>query len=48
MNGYMMAALSEQRREALLRDARKLRSVPRHRSRRRPSVRSWLSAARHS
>jgi hypothetical protein len=48
MNGFETIALSEQRREALLHDARMVRSVPRHRSGRRPSVRSWLSRARHS
>jgi hypothetical protein len=39
--------LAEQRREALLHDARLVR-VPRNRSGRRPSVRSLLSRVRHS
>jgi hypothetical protein len=40
--------LAEQHREALLHDARLLRSVPRNRSGRRPSVWSLLSRVRHS
>ena len=48
MNHYYTTALAEEHRESLLNDARLLRSVPRNRSGRRPSVRSLLSRVRHS
>jgi hypothetical protein len=48
MTGYMMIALAEQRLEDLRHEARIARPVPRHRSGRRPSMRSWLSRARTS
>jgi hypothetical protein len=40
-------ALAEQRREALLHDARLVR-IPRNRSGRRPSMRTLLTRVRHS
>jgi hypothetical protein len=48
MNHFDTIALAEQHRESLLHDAQLLRSVPRSRSGRRPSVRSLLSRVRHS
>jgi hypothetical protein len=48
MDHFDNIALAEQRREALMHDAQMLRSVPRNRSGRRPSVRSLLSRVRHS
>ena len=48
MNHFDTIALAEQHREALLNDARLLRSTHRNRSGRRPSVRSLLSRVRHS
>jgi hypothetical protein len=48
MNHYETMVLAEEHREGLLRDARMLQAVPRHRSGRRPSVRSLLSRVRHS
>jgi hypothetical protein len=48
MDHFESLALAEQHREALLHDARMVRSVPRNRSGRRPSVRSLLSRVRHS
>jgi hypothetical protein len=48
MNHFDTIALAEQRRESLLHDAQMLRSVRRHRSGRRPSVRSLMSRVRHS
>jgi hypothetical protein len=48
MNHFDTIALAEQHREALLHDAERLRSVPRNRSGRRPSMRSLLSRIRHS
>jgi hypothetical protein len=48
MNHFDTIALAEQHRESLLHDARLVRSVPRSRSGRRPSVRSLLSRVRHS
>jgi hypothetical protein len=47
MNYFETVTLAEQRREGLLRDARMAHTVPRHRSGRRPSVRSLLSRVRH-
>jgi hypothetical protein len=48
MNHFDTIALAEQHRESLLHDAQLVRSVPRSRSGRRPSVRSLLSRVRHS
>ena len=48
MNHFDTIALAEQHRESLLHDAQMVRSVPRSRSGRRPSVRSLLSRVRHS
>jgi hypothetical protein len=48
MNHFDTIALAEQHRESLLHEAEMLRSVPRNRAGRRPSVRSLLSRVRHS
>jgi hypothetical protein len=48
MNHSETIDIAEQRRAALLSDARATRAVRQARSNRQPAVRSWLTRVRHS